>query len=169
MTLQHGALTKMLQEQLDLQIDSYGLDPRMAGPYDDPERSQFISWNVLALTDELHEALNEVGWKPWATSRRMNVAEYRGELVDAFHFFMNLWMASFEVFTPSEEMAAHLLDGYMKKRAVNAKRQEDGYDGVAGKCPDCKRDLAEVGTKRSSTNAYDLCNGCNAIIVDDHG
>ena len=52
-----------LKAQLELQITSYGSDPRGS---DDNEKLEWIRWNVLALEDELHEALAETGWKPWA-------------------------------------------------------------------------------------------------------
>ena len=32
----------------------------------------------------------------------------------------------------------------MEKRARNAVRQQEGYDGVEGKCPRCKRALDDV-------------------------
>ena len=45
------------------------------GPFDeqipDDRRApaiDFIHWNVTAATDELHELLGEIGWKPWPTS-----------------------------------------------------------------------------------------------------
>lgn len=121
--------------QLALQIDAYGADPRelMEG-----DRIEFIRWNVLALEDELHEALAETGWKPWATSRHINTDKFHGELVDAFHFFMNLCLVS-------GLTAEQLLDRYAEKRAINAKRQARGYDGVDGKCPKCRRALDDPG------------------------
>lgn len=120
-----------VREQLRLQIESYGSDPRKLN---DEERAQFISWNVLALTDELHEALAEVGWKPWATSRHLNRDAFKSELADAFHFFMNLMLAG-------DISADEMLDEYRRKRQKNAQRQIDGYDGISTKCPKCKRAL----------------------------
>ena len=38
---------------------------------------------------------------------------------------------------------AELRERYLAKRVVNAQRQADGYDGVAGKCPRCHRDYLE--------------------------
>lgn len=117
--------------QLNLQIDSYGANPQELMEAD---RIEFIRWNVLALEDELHEALAETGWKPWATSRHINTDKFHGELVDAFHFFMNLCLVS-------GLTADQLLERYFEKRAINAKRQARGYDGVEGKCPKCRRAL----------------------------
>jgi dimeric dUTPase (all-alpha-NTP-PPase superfamily) len=124
-------LSKALQAQLKLQQDSYGLDPSQM---DDQEKMDWIRWNVLALTDELHEALAETGWKPWAKSQHINRDAFVGELVDSFHFFMNLMIVA-------DCSAEELLDRYFVKRGLNAKRQEQGYNGVDGKCETCKRAL----------------------------
>src|SRR5690606_23168798 len=88
----------------------------------------------IALIDELHEALAEIGWKPWATSQHFNQAAVKGELVDAFHFFMNLCMVA--KVSPED-----LIQGYINKSAKNIQRQADGYDGVSTKCPRCNRAL----------------------------
>jgi len=128
-------LAEIFNLQRELQTSSYGYDPaEMQGE----ERTTFIMWNVVALTDELHEALAEVGWKPWATSRHVNEEALKGELVDALHFFINLCLVSgMDV----DELHAR----YLEKRNRNAKRQAEGYDGVTGKCPICKRALDDVG------------------------
>lgn len=124
--------------QRELQRSTYGKDP---GEITDPEeRVQFIKDMNLALQDELHEMLGEVGWKPWATSRHVNEEAAKGELVDGFHFFMNLCMA---VNMDAEE----LFERYQEKRLRNKQRQAEGYDGVEGKCARCKRafdDLAKA-------------------------
>ncbi len=124
-------LTVAFNAQQALQITSYGADPY---ELEGEDRTEYIMWNVLAATDELHELLNEVGWKPWATSRHVNEEAAKGELVDVFHFFMNLSMA---LHMGPEE----LMQKYIEKRQINARRQEEGYDGVDGKCPKCKRAL----------------------------
>jgi hypothetical protein len=178
-TVKWDRLTKMFDEQRQLQVKAYGADP---GDIIDPEeRAQFIKDMTLALEDELHEFLGEVGWKPWATSRHVNEAEAKGELVDAFHFFMNLCMA---VHMEPDE----LFDRYMEKRHRNEQRQLKGYDGVEGKCYGCKRaldDLAKawglpesrVSTRmvyrgtdmRASKKAVPVCIECQGgtVVVDD--
>jgi dimeric dUTPase (all-alpha-NTP-PPase superfamily) len=129
--------------QHELQTAAYEKDPRHL---EDEERVEFIRWNVLALEDELHEMLNEVGWKPWATSRHVNEDLAMKELVDAFHFFMNLMLAVAPQHLSVEQLTTAFVDGYFRKRTVNAQRQEDGYDGVAGKCPSCHREKAAAQT-----------------------
>lgn len=87
---------------------------------------------VMALQDELHEALAEIGWKPWAESRHFNTEAVQGELIDAFCFLTSLMLiAGMDANT--------VFNKYMLKMAINHKRQDDGYDAVSGKCPDCKR------------------------------
>lgn len=125
-------LQDALDDQEALQVKAYGgVSPK---DLNEDDRAHFISWNTLALTDELHEALGEVGWKPWASSRHLNREAFKGELVDSLHFFMNLLLAA-------NIDADELLNDYQKKRQKNIKRQEDGYDGVTEKCPGCKRAL----------------------------
>lgn len=122
----------MFEAQRLLQIEAYGKDP---GEITDPiERIRFIKDMHIALTDELHEALGEIGWKPWATSQHVNEEAFKGELIDAWHFFMNLCMVV--GMGPDE-----LQDRYMAKRQKNIQRQIDGYDGVSTKCPGCGRAL----------------------------
>jgi dimeric dUTPase (all-alpha-NTP-PPase superfamily) len=86
----------------------------------------------LALTDELHEALNETGWKPWATSRHFNRAAFAGEMIDVLHFWVNLMLVA----GVTEQ---DILDLYFAKADKNAKRQLAGYDGIDGKCKTCGR------------------------------
>lgn len=138
-------LGEMFELQGDMQRNNFGAHPSdiaedsadlADGMY--PNRIQFIKDMTYALEDELHEFTAEIGWKPWATSRHINTDAAQGELVDAFHFFMNLCMAV--DMTPDV-----LFERYKAKRTKNIKRQEDGYDGVQGKCPGCKRALDDTG------------------------
>jgi hypothetical protein len=132
----HDMFVKMMREQFALQRDSYGLVPH---ELDEEDRASFITWNAYALEDEIHEATSEVGWKPWATSRHLNRGAYLTEMVDAFHFFMNLLLVA--GIGPRE-----FFDAYMAKRNINALRQATGYDGVSGKCGQCHRELADDGS-----------------------
>lgn len=124
-----SALQMILDRQRELQKKHYGVDVTTLS---DEERAQYIRDMSLALTDELHEALNETGWKPWATSRHVNRQAYLGELIDVLHFWCNLVLI-----TNTNEK--ELLDMYFAKADKNAKRQLAGYDGVAGKCTTCGR------------------------------
>lgn len=142
-------LQDMLDEQERAQRNVHGLDlVRLTGE----ERIEAIRWNVLALEDELHEALAETGWKPWATSRHVNREAFLGELIDAWHFLMNLFIIAD---TDAEEIEQR----YFAKRAKNDKRQHDGYDGVDGKCPGCHRALDDDAVKcgLSTNGRYVIC------------
>lgn len=122
-------LEVIFARQAELQARSFGVD---LASLSDEDRSRFIRDMTLACTDELHEALAEVGWKPWASSRHVNRDAFVGELIDALHFLVNLFLA---VGASADEVT----ERYMAKADVNRKRQEDGYDGVNGKCTTCKR------------------------------
>jgi dimeric dUTPase (all-alpha-NTP-PPase superfamily) len=142
-------------QQLRLQIESYDLDPQDLMAED---RAEFIRWNVLALEDELHEALNEVGWKPWATSRHLNRDAYKKELVDALHFFTNLCLVA-------GISADELIAGYFEKAERNAQRQVEGYDGVTTKCPNCKRELDDKRAVGRTSLGWE-CWGCQSQLPD---
>lgn len=133
-------LDLIFERQRKLQEESFGVK---LDELSDEQRSQFIKDMILAATDELHEALAEVGWKPWATSRHINREAFVGELVDVLHFIVNLWLAVGA--TPEE-----VQDRYQQKADKNAKRQQDGYDGVWGKCPECKRAFDDAGVMCSA-------------------
>ena len=120
--------------QYELQHVTYGHDFQGMS---EEEKVAFIKDMCIALSDELHEFLSEVGWKPWATSRTINRNAAKGELVDLFHFFMNLCIVV--------GMGPHeLYERYLEKRMRNIRRQEDGYDGQKGKCPNCHRDFSDM-------------------------
>jgi len=137
------------------------------------ELPEFLLWNAYALMDEIHEAMNEVGWKPWATSRHINTDEFRAELIDAFHFLLNMWMATFSDLATPEYMASVLYAQYKTKNQVNRDRQLKGYDGVTGKCPQCHRDfLTTMRTSVTTSNPsiplteLDLICACTYHLTD---
>lgn len=128
-------LSEIFIRQLQLQklINGYDLDQQ-----DVETRIANIKENVLACTDELHEALGETGWKAWAKTRHINEGPLKDEIIDAFHFLLNLalhaGMDSTEFF-----------ERFIAKNVKNTLRQDVGYDGRAEKCPHCHRALDDVG------------------------
>lgn len=124
-----STLQMILNAQKNLQKNSYGIDVTELSP---EQRAQYVRDMSLALTDELHEALNETGWKPWATSRHFNRDAFVGEMIDVLHFWCNLVLVAG---VTEEEIA----NAYFAKANKNAKRQSDGYNGVDGKCKSCGR------------------------------
>lgn len=124
-------LAIMLNMQSELQEKSFGTRVEDLEGW---ARIQFFKEMKLALQDELHEALDEMGWKIWASSKHWNEEAVKGELIDAWHFFMNLLIVS-------GMDAEEVFERYMKKHDVNVSRQKEGYDGVSTKCLGCKRAL----------------------------
>lgn len=117
------------------------------------ELVEYIKNQVLALLDEGHEALNEVGWKPWASSRHVNRDAFAGELVDILCFLVNLALAG--GLTATDFYRLH-----QEKALRNIKRQEEGYDGLQGKCPGCLRaidDLRAKGLPIGNYGGVDYC------------
>lgn len=100
------------------------------------ELEQWVRTNVLAAEDELHEALGEISWKPWASSQFFNREAYLGEIVDVLHFIGNL-LAGAQI--TDEELNA----AYLEKMERNRKRQTQGYTGV-DKCIICKRAVDDI-------------------------
>lgn len=128
------SLQTILDHQRQLQTRSFGTDPCML---EGDQRAQYIRDMTLALIDELSEALNETGWKPWATSRHVNRDAYIGELVDAVHFLANLFLVV-------EATEQEILAAYLAKAEKNRLRQLAGYDGVSSKCSRCGRALDDA-------------------------
>lgn len=123
-----AGLRQMMELQFALQRE-LGTDIEKMTP---TELMAFVREQVLACEDELHEALQETGWKTWAKNPHINEEAFRAELIDAWQFLMNLmWVAGM---TP--EM---LFVGHAKKVTKNFKRHQDKYDGVSTKCPTCRR------------------------------
>lgn len=106
------------------------------------ERIAYIEKMYVAAVRELGEAHDETSWKPWATKQFANRDALIGELVDTWHFIMNMALAFGD---DPLDLADEFFTRYQRKAALNAKRQVEGYDGVAGKCPDCRRALDDEG------------------------
>ena len=139
------ALAAMLENQRLFQDRLYGAHPK---DFSAEDRASYVCTMTLALTDELHEALGEVAWKPWAASEHFNRDAYVSELVDAWHFFMNLLLVA-------DVSAAEFVGRYDAKLAKNHKRQDDGYDGVSSKCPRCRRDFNDDGVRCTPVTTTD--------------
>lgn len=159
---QPDTLAQLLQAQEDLQIEAYGSSPNTLLPDDVPGAVNFIHWNVTALTDELHELLGETSWKPWAKGDFVNITAAKGELIDALHFLLNLANV---LDMDSDEIQ----ERYYAKRAKNAKRQLDGYDGVTTKCPGCKRALDDDGVACHVRPSARLGDHVGVVFCDVHG
>lgn len=93
---------------------------------EDLARADFLAWNFLAASDELHEALREVDWKPWSKGRgRVNADGVLEEVVDLMHFLANILCA---VGVSEDE----LWDAYRTKQEENFRRVREGYTARLG-------------------------------------
>lgn len=140
-------LNDMFRMQYELQVGTYG---NQLHEMSDRERIEFIKNNILAATDELHEAMAETGWKPWASSNHVNGDAYFNELIDLWHFVMNLMLATGH---HPDWVAEQMYERYIAKRNKNIKRQQDGYDGISGKCPACRRAYDDVAVYCTAVRA----------------
>lgn len=122
--------------------------------------AEYFRTQSLALIFEIGEASNEIGWKPWATTRHINHKAYRAELVDAFHFLLNLMLLD-------DMTADELYDGYIEKQQINRDRQANGYTGTA-KCPACAGayDDPAVLCRPAEPGWRDSSKACTTCAVD---
>ena len=153
--------TLMLNMQLELQKQHMkDGDPRfIAGD----EMADFMRWNAFALTDEIHEAMQEVGWKPWAKTRHLAIEPFFGEMVDAFHFFMNMLLCAAGPGVTPQEIADRFTKAYLEKNAENIRRQVEGYDGKKEKCPKCGRELVNRNPITGELTSKPLCRECDPL------
>jgi len=91
------------------------------------QNQEFININILAMLDELSEALRETQWKNpkvikygWKKTQEFNAPKFKDELIDMLHFFVNLCISA----GLTHEM---LYIRYMSKNRENFKRQDRGY------------------------------------------
>lgn len=85
----------VLDTMLDLQRDVERGWGRLPDPEDAAAVSTYLREVILCATDELHEVLAEVHWKPWKQSRGIkDVAAYREEVADVMHFILDLYLAA---------------------------------------------------------------------------
>jgi dimeric dUTPase (all-alpha-NTP-PPase superfamily) len=117
-------LQDMLDAQRRLQTEYMTGDPaEMRGE----ERADFFRTMYVALSAELAEAGQEIAWKPWSSDKTyFDRQAYLEELVDAWHFFMNLMLIA-------NISADEFVLAYDTKRKVNEQRQLDKYNASAGK------------------------------------
>jgi dimeric dUTPase (all-alpha-NTP-PPase superfamily) len=86
----------------------------------DEEKTRWVLNYCRAMSQEIAELTDSVPWKWWAKYQKFDEQNARVEVVDLFHFLISLaqvlGMGADDVF-----------QAYVKKNAVNFKRQESGY------------------------------------------
>lgn len=108
-------LNLMLEKQREVER-AWG---RLPNVEDGSAVSQYIREVVLCATDELHEVLAEVHWKPWKDSVGIkNIHAYREELADVLHFVLDLYLAA-------GLTGEDIINDYMAKHDVNITRTTD--------------------------------------------
>jgi len=146
----HMDIEEFLRMQRELQIGMKEANPNLTtgDPYlmNEEELAQFITWNHTALILELSEMMQEVGWKPWASSRHVNYPHALHEMVDAWHFWLNIMLGLGAMAQcPIKVLMIDFETYYQTKNARNLQRQVEGYDGISSKCPACKGEMSETG------------------------
>lgn len=81
---------------------------------------EYITMMTLACIDELLEALHETPWKPWKKNQAFSRELFCKELIDAWHFLINLSLAAGMT---SDDI--HQL--YLNKNKINHSRHDEGY------------------------------------------
>ncbi len=116
---QLGVLRLIFQKQIELnKIIGYDLFTIRDNTY---MCEGYTKEYILAAVDELFEVLHEINWKVWKKQRKqINIDKIREELIDVFHFLINLFI----LWGITPEMLEEL---YLKKNAENQKRQNEGY------------------------------------------
>ena len=75
---------------------------------------------VLALTDESHEALRELNWKPWKkTQKQEDLGKLAEEIADCWHFMLEITL----LFNLEDTIEAFLNKTFKK----NEDRANGGY------------------------------------------
>lgn len=75
---------------------------------------------ILAMTDELHEVLRELNWKPWKqTKKEVDFEKVGGEIADCWHFLLELTM----LFNLEEKLPRLMAASFAKNHA----RLKAGY------------------------------------------
>lgn len=87
--------SSIIDELLTLQTSLEQAWGRLPELTDAEAVSEYIRQTVLCATDELHELLHEVHWKPWKEGHGIrDVEAYREELADVVHFVLDLYLAA---------------------------------------------------------------------------
>lgn len=111
--------SSIIDELLTLQTSLEQAWGRLPDLTDAGAVSGYIRQTVLCATDELHELLHEVHWKPWKEGHGIrDVEAYREELADVVHFVLDLYLAA-------GLTGDDLVNDYVSKHHENVRRLID--------------------------------------------
>ena len=103
-----------MQEELNRRI---GVDTRAMT---EEEKVRWTLNYVRAMQQEMAELVDSVPWKWWAKYQKFDEQNAKVEVIDLFHFLIS----TAQVLGMSAE---DLHQAYVKKNAVNHRRQDTGY------------------------------------------
>lgn len=112
-------LELMFELQKELQRTSFQTDP---AELDGDTRAAWMAQMVLGTLDEVHEALEHVGWKAHGRSRHFDRDAFAAELIDVLHYLIALFLAA--GWSPRD-----VAEAFTAKATVIAARQARGHDG----------------------------------------
>lgn len=145
----------MLRQVFESQAYFQGLLGHNYNDMSTEELVEYLKGQVMALQAETIEALDEMSWKPWTHGEKfVNREAMSGELADILCFLVNIALGV--------GLTANDFYRYHQEKALrNIKRQEDKYDGVADKCPGCKRDINDLKAKGLPTGNFGGVDYCS--------
>lgn len=82
--------------------------------------NNYFNLMYIGCITELSEVIEQTKWKPWKKSVNNNINEIKKELVDVFHFLINMCIAV--NLEPSE-----LFYEFLNKNQENNRRQDNEY------------------------------------------
>jgi dimeric dUTPase (all-alpha-NTP-PPase superfamily) len=103
-------MQKALNERIGVRVEGMS----------EKEKAKWILNYSRAVTQEIAELTDTVPWKWWANYQKFDAQNARVEVVDLFHFVISLAQVL-------GMKADDVFEAYVKKNAVNFRRQESGY------------------------------------------
>lgn len=82
--------------------------------------NNYFNLMFIGCITELSEVIENTMWKPWKLSSRNNIIKTQEELIDVFHFLINMCIAC--NLSPEE-----LFEKFIKKNNENMERNKHGY------------------------------------------
>lgn len=86
----------------------------------DVESREYMNEQTLALFVETGEMIQETNWKTWKKPKKVNTPKLNEEIIDMWHFLINISLAA-----GLDSGDVHFM--FVKKNDENIRRQEEGY------------------------------------------
>jgi len=121
-----------MDDKLKIMFDTqYKLQEKL-GTFDkiknEKDRQEFINQMILACQEEVVEIMKETNYKNpeyvkfgWKKNQVFNELEYLEEIIDLWHFIMNLWIIK------AGNTPEKFFEFYCKKNNINLDRQKNNY------------------------------------------